>query len=151
MPTALPHPEQVFRHIPCLCGVLMVATRTVTRLYNDELRLVGLEATQHAMLYLLNQIGSMTLGDIGDRLAVDKTTVGRNAKIMIRNGWLALERGQDGRERIASLTPAGIEKLAEARPCWNRAQDRLRTSLPPGGFESVRAQLPELAVAALNA
>lgn len=151
MSKELPNPEQVFRHIPCLCGVLMVATRTVTRLYNEELRAVGLEATQHSMLYLIKNIGPMTLGDLGDRLAVDKTTISRNAKILVRNGWLSLERGDDGRERIAALTASGVKKLAQAMPHWDRAQERMRKALPSGGFESIRGQLPDLAVAALNA
>lgn len=151
MAKELPSPEQVFRHIPCLCSVLMLATRSVTRLYDEELRSVGLEPTQHAMLFMVKSIGAMTLGDLGERLALDKTTVSRNAKILVRNAWLSLERGEDGRERIAMLTDAGVKKLAQARPHWERAQERMRKALPAGGFESVRKQLPDLALAAMNA
>lgn len=151
MADELPNPEQVFRHIPCLCSVLMLATRTVTRLYDEELRTVGLEPTQHGMLLMVKSIGSMTLGELGERLALDKTTVSRNAKILVRNGWLSLARGEDGRERIALLTEAGAKKLAQARPYWERAQQRMRKALPAGGFESVRRQLPDLALAALKA
>src|SRR4051812_39987591 len=104
----------------------MVATRTVSRLYNEELRSEGLEVTQFTMLFVLKTIGPMTLGDLGDRVAVDKTTISRNAKILVRNGWCTLERGDDGRERIAALTAAGVKKLAHARPRWERAQQRMQ-------------------------
>jgi DNA-binding MarR family transcriptional regulator len=151
MANPLPTPEQVFRHIPCLCSVLMVATRAVTRLYNEELRSVGLEATQHAMLTLLKTVGPMTLGELGERLSVDKTTISRNAKVLTRHEWIALERGEDARERIANLTDAGTRKLAAARPHWDRAQERMRSALPKGGFETLRQQLPDLAIAAQTA
>jgi DNA-binding MarR family transcriptional regulator len=151
MEKPLPSPEQVFRHMPCLCGVLMVAARCVTRLYNDELRTVGLEVTQHSMLAVLKIVGPMTLGDLGERLAVDKTTISRNAKVLARNGWLTLNRGEDGRERIASLTEPGLRKLASARSHWDRAQERMRTALPGGQFDVLRRELPSLAVAALTA
>lgn len=137
--------------MPCLCGILLVATRAVTRLYNEELRSVGLETTQYSMLGMLKSIGSMSLSDLGDRLAVDKTTISRNAKVLVRNGWLRLECGEDARERIAVLTREGVEKLAEARPHWLRAQQRMREALPSGDFDSIRAELPDLAIAAMKA
>src|SRR5688572_26161838 len=74
MPPKLPTAEQTFRQVPCFCGVLLIAARSVSRLYNDELRSVGLEATQHSMLTVLKHLGRMTMGDLGERLAVDKTT-----------------------------------------------------------------------------
>lgn len=147
----LPEPAQVFRHVPCLCGALMIATRVMTRLYNEELRHAGLETTQHSVLMLLKALGPMSLRDLGDRLAIDKTTVSRNAKVLVLNGWVRMERGEDGREKIVVMTPEGLRKLASARPYWERAQERIRAALPAGEFESMRGRLPEMAIAALAA
>lgn len=151
MSTKLPTPEQTFRQVPCFCGVLLIAARAVTRLYNEELRSAGLEVTQHAMLTVLKHLGRMTMGDLGERLAVDKTTISRNVKVLERSGWVVVERGQDGRERLASLTEAGAKKLASARPAWDRAQERMRAALSAGGFDAIRRELPDVALAAMRA
>ncbi len=146
----LPSPENVFRHVPCFCGVLLIAARAVARLYNQELRCVGLEGTQYSMLSVLKSLGSMAVGELGDRLAVDKTTISRNVKVLERNGWVAVERGGDARERIVSITNRGARKLSAARPHWERAQRLMKEALPAGWFESIRHQLPDVAMAAMR-
>jgi DNA-binding MarR family transcriptional regulator len=151
MATELPSPEQVFRQVPCFCGSLLIAARVVTRLYNEELRQAGLEATQHGLLMLLKLLGPLPVGALGERLALDKTTISRNLKLLERNGWVVLERGQDGRERVVSLTGLGSEKLISARPFWNRAQKRMRDAMPSADFDALRRLLPDLALATLPA
>jgi DNA-binding MarR family transcriptional regulator len=135
-----------------MCALLMLVTRSVTRIYSQEFRDAGLEVTQHAMLMALTQMGPMTQGELGERMAVDKTTVSRNVKIMERNGWLSLaEDDDDARQRIVAVTDTGKRTLASARPAWLRAQARLKSALPGGEFESLKAHLPEIALAAMRA
>jgi DNA-binding MarR family transcriptional regulator len=138
--------------VPCVCNLFLVVARSVTRIYNEELRSSGLEVTQHAMLMVLDAVGPMPVGDLGQRIAVDKTTVSRNVQVLVRNGWVELERGAaDAREKIVRITKDGARTLANARPAWNRAQQRLRDALPEGEFEQLRKRLPEIAINALAA
>jgi len=147
----LPSPEQVFRQVPCFCGVLLVAARSVTRLYNEELRASGIEVTQHAILMMLKALGPTPLGALGERLAVDKTTISRNVKVLERHRWVATDRGEDARERVVSVTNAGAAKLEKARPSWDRAQKRMRAALASGEFDQFRGRFPDLALAAMSA
>lgn len=151
MNRALPSPEQVFRQVPCFCGVLLVAARSVARLYNEELRPSGIEVTQHAILMTLKALGPTPLGALGERLAVDKTTISRNVKVLERHRWVTLDRGQDARERVVSLTNTGAATLVKARPYWDRAQKRMRAALASGEFDQFRGRLPDLALAAMSA
>jgi DNA-binding MarR family transcriptional regulator len=151
MAAELPSTEQVFRQVPCFCGSLLIAARVVTRLYNEELRREGLEVTQHAILMVLKLLGPLPVGALGERLALDKTSISRNLKVLERNRWVVLERGQDGRHRVVSLTGPGAEKLASARPSWNRAQKRMRDAMPSDDFDALRRLLPDLALATLPA
>lgn len=151
MSNRLPSPEEVFRQMPCLCGVLQIAARSAARLYSEEMHHTGLEVTQNSMLKVLNGLGPMTLGELGERLCVDKTTASRNVKILERNGWVVLERGEDARERIVSLTREGEKKLASAHRAWERAQARMKTALPDGRFEALKQALADLAVTTLKA
>lgn len=147
----LPSPEQVFRQIPCFCGGLLVAARSVTRLYNEELRSSGIEVTQHAILMMLKGLGPTPLGALGERLAVDKTTISRNIKVLERHRWVTVECGQDARERVVSVTNAGVAALDKARPSWDRAQTRMRAALASGEFDRFREGFPDLALAAISA
>jgi DNA-binding MarR family transcriptional regulator len=151
MSSELPSPEQVFRQVPCFCGALLVAARSVTRLYNEELRSAGIEVTQHAILMVLRALGPVPLGALGERLAVDKTTISRNIKVLERHRWVSLDRGQDARERVVCLTDAGAARLDKARPGWDRAQKRMRAALTSGEFDHFRGRFPDLALAALTA
>jgi len=136
MSSALPSPEQVFRQVPCFCGALLVAARSVT---------------QFSILMVLRALGPVPLGALGERLAVDKTTISRNIKVLERHRWVTLDRGQDARERLASLTDAGAAKLDKVRPRWDRAQKRMRASLASGEFDHLRERFPDLALAAMTA
>jgi len=151
MAVSIPTAEQVFRRVPCFCAVLTIAARSVSRLYNDELRLVGLEVTQHALLAVLRQLGRVTVGELGERLAVDKTTISRNVKVLERNGWVSVERGKDGRERVTMLTDSGAKKLNSAKPAWDRAQHRMQEAMSSKSFETIRRQMPDVALAAITA
>jgi DNA-binding MarR family transcriptional regulator len=146
----LPSPEQVFRQIPCFCGVLLVAARSVTRLYNEELRPSGIEVTQYSMLRMLKELGPTPLGALGERLAVDKTTISRNVKVLERHRWATTNRGEDARERVVSRTGAGAAAIERARPLWDRAQKRMRAALASGEFDQLRKRFPDLALAAMS-
>jgi len=103
------------------------------------------------MLVALQAIGPTPAGVLGARLAVDKTTISRNLKVLLRNGWATVEQGADGREKLVSLSRRGSSKIEAARPGWDRAQERMRAALSAGTFEALRRQLSSVAAAALSA
>ena len=129
---------------PCLCSTLRQATRAVSRLYDEELRGVGLRTTQLALLRRLSRTGEVRQRDLGGLTSLDETTLTRNLRPLIDAGWVAIRPGEDRREKFISLTDAGAAKLQEARPAWERAQERLRSRLPEGTWSSLQDLLPEL-------
>jgi DNA-binding MarR family transcriptional regulator len=147
----LPPAEHVFAQIPCLCGMLHLATRAITRIYAEELGHTGLEVTQHAALRLLQSLGPMTQRELGDRLATEKTTTSRNVALLQRRGWVSIDVGDDRRQRLVTITDRGRATLKDALPHWSRAQDRVRTLLTPHRFDTIRADLASLAATAVSA
>jgi DNA-binding MarR family transcriptional regulator len=127
---------------PCLCNALREATRAVSRLYDEELRGVGLRTTQYSLLRRLSSAGEVRQRDLGGLTSLDETTLTRNLRPLIGAGWVAIRPGEDRREKLVRLTDAGAAKLQEARPAWERAQERLR--LPKGTWSSLMDLLPEL-------
>ena len=105
------------------------ATRAVSRLYDDELRGLGLRTTQYSLLRRLSAAGEVRQRDLGELTSLDETTLTRNLRPLIDPGWVAIRPGEDRREKLVRLTDAGAAKLQEARPAWERAQGRLRSAL----------------------
>ncbi len=129
---------------PCLCNALRQATRAVSRLYDEELRGVGLRTTQYSLLRHLRHAGEVRQRDLSGLTSLDETTLTRNLLPLIEAGWVAIRPGEDRREKLVRLTDAGAAKLHEARPAWERAQERMRLRLPQETWSSLLDLLPEL-------
>ena len=121
--------ESLLPSLPCMCASLRRASRTLTQLYEDALRPVGLRATQFTVLQTLSLAGEVTQGKLGQILAMDSTTLTRTLTIMGRRGWIAKRRGEDRREWRMRLSKAGETQLKQALPHWEKAQTRLRRQL----------------------
>ena len=129
---------------PCLCDSLRQATRAVSRLYDDEMRKVGLRTTQYALLAWLLAAGEARQKEIEELTFLDQTTLSRNLRPLIDAGWVAIRPGEDRREKLVRLTDAGAAKLQQARPAWERAQEQMRTLLPKGEWSDLMQRLHKL-------
>ncbi|PYM54735.1 MAG: MarR family transcriptional regulator [Candidatus Rokuibacteriota bacterium] len=109
------------------------------------MRGVGLRTTQYSLLSRLNRVGEVRQRDLGGMTSLDETTLTRNLRPLIDSGWVAIGTGEDRREKLVRLTEAGAAKLRQARPAWERAQERMRSRLPDGAWSALLAALPELA------
>lgn len=130
--------------LPCACANLRRAARAVTRVYNQELRMSGLELTQYTLLMALSITGETPQGELGRLLALDTTTLTRVLRLLVKRGWIAEQAGDDRRQRLLRLTPTGQQKLAQARPHWERAQDRLRRELGASNWDRMALLLAEI-------
>jgi len=129
---------------PCLCDALRQASRAVSRLYDEELREVGLRTTQYSLLAWLRTAGEARQRDIEGLTSLDQSTLSRNLRPLVDAGWVAIRPGADRREKLIRLTDAGAAKLREARPSWERAQERMRSRLPTGQWSDLMGRLHEL-------
>ena len=130
---------------PCLCNALRQASRAVSRLYDGELRGVGLRTTQYSLLRVVRRAGEVRQRDLGGLTSLDETTLTRNLRPLLKRGWLAVRAGADRREKLFTITAAGVAKLEEALPAWERAQQRMRSRLPDGAWSGLLVGLPDLA------
>jgi DNA-binding MarR family transcriptional regulator len=126
---------------PCVCATLRMATRAVARVYDRALEPHGLRTTQYSILARLEVEAPAGVGHLAARLAMDRTTLAREAAPLVRAGLVAEEPGADRRRRVLTLTPEGLARLESARPAWREAQRRVRDEL---GYERVQGVLGEL-------
>ena len=126
---------------PCVCATLRMATRAVARVYDRALEPHGLRTTQYSILARLEVEGPAPVGYLAARLAMDRTTLAREAAPLVRSGLLAEEPGEDRRQRVLVLAPDGLARLEAARPAWRDAQRQVRAEL---GYDRVQGLLGEL-------
>jgi DNA-binding MarR family transcriptional regulator len=131
--------------VPCLCHALRQASRSVSRLYDEELRRVGLRTTQYSLLQWLRRSGEVRQRDLAERTLHDETTLTRNLRPLVDASWVAVRTGEDRREKWLQITAGGVAKLEEARPAWERAQARMQALLPEESWQRLLAVLPEIA------
>jgi DNA-binding MarR family transcriptional regulator len=126
---------------PCVCATLRMATRAVARLYDRALEPYGLRTTQYSILARLEVEGPAAVGQLAARLAMDRTTLAREAAPLVEAGLVEEAPGEDRRSRVLGLTPEGLERLESARPAWREAQRQVRNDL---GYDRVQELLGEL-------
>lgn len=117
--------DPIWNCIDCHCLAARRTARAITRLYEERLRPHGLRATQFSILAALALKGPTLSGELAELLGLERTSLTRGASVMRRNGWLAVERTTDARERRLRLTSEGRSKLDAAYPDWKRVQDAL--------------------------
>jgi len=110
----------------CVCLAARRNARSITRHFEAELRRHGLRATQFSILAALALAGPKRMGDLAERLGLERTSLTRSAAVLARSGWIRSDRSSDGRERPLLLTAAGRRKLEAAYPAWKAAQDSLK-------------------------
>jgi DNA-binding MarR family transcriptional regulator len=130
---------------PCFCNALRQASRAVSRLYDEELRGVGLRTTQYSLLRVLARSGPIRQGELGNLAHLEETTITRNLRPLVAAGLLSITAGKDRREKWVSITKVGTAKLAKALPAWERAQARMRALLADETWQQLLAILPEIA------
>lgn len=127
----------------CYCTALRSATRRVISLYDAALEPVGVGAAQLALLRAIERSKAPpSLTELGRGQGLERSTVGRNLKVLARMGLVELD-GDDGdlRASVAMLTPKGRDALARAEPIWAGVQRTIEDRLGAGDAGRLLAAL----------
>jgi DNA-binding MarR family transcriptional regulator len=132
----------------CTCAKLRRLSRRVTAVYDRELAAAGLRVTQFSMLGVMQREAGphgMPLTALADRLDMDRTTLTRNLRPLIAQGWAELVSSPaDARVRLARVTAAGQAAWQAARPHWKRAQLEVDRTLGDDTVDRLHQWLDEV-------
>jgi DNA-binding MarR family transcriptional regulator len=118
----------------CLLFRARKLDRMLTAIYNAELRPFGLKASQLSVLVLVAKAGPIRRIEIGKILHLDPSTLTRNLRIILANGWIQeIADGEDGRGLPVQITAKGRELLNQIGPAWRKAQTRTEKFLGDDG------------------
>ena len=125
----------------CACFNLRRASRAVTRLYDEVLGAGGLRSTGFVALVLIEAEGQPTLPRLARSMGLDRSTLTRNIKPLVRDGLVRVTRGSGARTSTVALTPKGEKALLRCIPLWQEAQRRFESSLGPDRWATMLQQL----------
>ncbi len=104
--------------------------RTVTEVFDEKLRPFGISSAQFNLLSAVNQAGPVTRAQIARLQHLDKSTLTRNLKKIVSEGWIEeVRENADGRSRPIALTDAGKVLLLNGQPAWVAAQAQIEELL----------------------
>lgn len=125
----------------CTVYRLRMAARAATRLYDEHLAPAGIGIAQYGLLRIVAEGGGASVTDLARRMGLDRTTLTRNLKPLMRAGYLGLTEGPDKRTRAIVITQQGRAVLAEARPLWKSAQAQLHKRLGADDHDALQHAL----------
>ena len=106
----------------CVCFAVRRAARAITQHYDRALRPSGLRATQFTLLTVLALAGPLPVSRAAGRLGMERTTLTRNLRPLVRQGLVTFGDGDDRRVRTLTLTAKGRRAAVAALPHWRQAQ-----------------------------
>ena len=122
------------RPVGCTSFRLRQLTRRVSQHFDRHLSAAGMKTTQYSLLAHVERFGPVSPGELARRMSMDASTLTRNLRPLLAQGWAELGAGADARSRVVTITPAGQAQRAEASRCWRRAQNAINEQL---GIERV--------------
>lgn len=114
---------------PCYCVSLRKATRRLSARYDAALAPLGITVAQFSLLRAIRRKPRLSLTELAERTELDRSTIGRNVRVLERDGLVTLSPGRDAREQSLALTAHGETLLAAADPLWAGAQRDLANAL----------------------
>jgi len=103
----------------CAAQALRRASRLITQRYDQALAPSGVKVTQLPILVALGMHGPIALTPMAGALALDRTTLTRNLRILEQRGFVTMAADDgDARVRLAAITDLGAQALVDALELW---------------------------------
>jgi DNA-binding MarR family transcriptional regulator len=125
----------------CLCLTLRRTARVVTQRYDAALRPFGIRATQLPILTAAAGNGPLPLATLAEALGMERTTLLRNVRPLVRGGLITIRRERGGRRDELGVTASGHALLARLFPAWRAVQDRLLGDLKDPALRQTLSEL----------
>lgn len=128
----------------CIAVRLRMLNRTITNIYDDALRPLGLKVSQMNLLVAAAKMGVARPSEVCEKLRLDVSTLSRNVERMRARGWLETVDDEDGRAQPFQLTTAGMRLLDDAIPMWRAAQREAKKIFGEDGVNAINAAVQRI-------
>ena len=133
----------------CACGALRRAARLITQRYDHAIAPSGLKITQLPILVGLAAHGPVPLTPLAEALALDRTTLTRNLKVLEEREFVTMRPDEsDARVRLAAITDEGAAALSLALARWKEVHGAVLEEFGEPRLKSLYGELSFLTEAA---
>lgn len=98
-------------------------------LYDAALAPVRINVAQFSMLRSIERHQPVSLTELAKLHELDRSTMGRNIRVVERLGLVLTWPGEDMREHVVQLSDVGLAALRRAEPLWEQCQNALAERL----------------------
>ena len=142
----VPKKHQDFSIVPKTCLLLNFreVCRSLTQIYEAELKKIGLYSTQYTLLVSLKLHEAKQISSLAKEIGLDRTTLTRNLSLLIKKGYVAYEKSADSRQKIVKITNEGENILDKAFPIWKNVQGRFEELLGNEKFQEIITNLKSM-------
>lgn len=113
----------------CINLQMLKTSHVVMKLYEDAYREHGIKATQLPVLNIIAESGVITIKEIAEITASERSVLSRKLHVMEKSGWIKSEYVYDTREKAFRLSPEGIQLVNDVLPARMKVQDELMAKL----------------------
>lgn len=130
--------------LDCVCTNVRVASRVLTRYYDEVMAPSGVRITQLATLAAIAYHGPFTLKVLARALFMDRTTLTADLRPLSAQGFITIVPGEDRRTRVITITEGGLNAIQTALPLWRQAQERIKRDLGQARLGALLGELREV-------
>jgi len=113
----------------CHCYAIRQLSTKITKIYDEALLESGLKITQYAILKYISNLKNTNLNKLSISMGYNRTTLGRNIRILKRKELIYLDKGKDKRELDIRITKNGLKILNVAAKCWKKINTEITKKL----------------------
>jgi DNA-binding MarR family transcriptional regulator len=109
--------------IPCYAFTARHASRHLSQFYERMILGSGIHAQQFTILAIINHKQPLTITELAEAMAMDRTTLTRSLSPLERDGKILIaNEKKDRRNRVVTITAQGKNQLDVAAKMWRKAQ-----------------------------
>lgn len=127
---------------PCTCFRLRKLSRLMSQHYDRRLAAAGINLNQYSILRRARE-QPKAIGELATELGMDRSTLSRDLKPLLANGWIQERAGTDARQRLIQTSAAGGRVVDKAMPLWRQAQDQIEAMLGDSQTRRLHRQLDQ--------
>jgi DNA-binding MarR family transcriptional regulator len=136
---------------PCVCSQVRRIARKLSSLYDAALSLEDLTITQYSLLANIDRASQLSHAVLAGKVGMERTTLTRNLRPLIRAKWVAATTGEDRRQHLLQLTAAGKRKLVRSFPLWEEVQRQFLSQIGSDTIRELRTLLATAELAVMKA
>ena len=113
----------------CNCFAFRQISSKITKIYDKALVTSGLKITQFAILKYIDFLKYTNLNKLSTSMGYNRSTLGRNVRILERKKLINLNKGKDKREIEITITKNGLKILNVASKFWEEINKKVTEKL----------------------